>query len=108
MFFWSSSVASSPHGGGPRTALQPQLLTVSNYSSEDAVLSNAVSLLNLMDKRTARVPIPIGIWAFGMRRHGDLPAWLVGESLLGVTPLSQAIVIDGSFDDCLVLQENQS
>lgn len=84
---------------------QPQLLTVSNYSSEEAVLSNGVSLSDLMDKRTAYVPM--GILAFGTRRHGDLPAWLVSESLPGLTPLSQAIAIQRSFDDCLVLQEHQ-
>lgn len=78
---------------------------MSNYSSEEAILSNGVSLSDLTDKRTACVPM--GISAFGTRRHGDFSAWPVSQSLTGITPLSQAIVIQRSFDDDPVLQENQ-
>lgn len=101
--FLSSSIASSPYGSGLRTALQPQLLTVSNYSSDEAVLSNGVSLLDLSDNRAAC--IPMGISAFGVKRHDDLPAWPISERLSGITPLSQAIAIQRSFDDYLVLNE---
>lgn len=45
------------------------------------------------------------ISAFVMMRHGDLPAWLVSESLPSIIPLSQAIATQRTFDDYLVLQE---
>lgn len=101
--FLSSSIATSPHGNRARTAIQPQLLAVSNYASEEATLSNGIAAYDLEECRQTCTPMTTS--PFGDRHSQVLPPPVIHEHLSKISPLSGAIGLQRSFDDHLVLQE---
>ncbi|QKX60440.1 uncharacterized protein TRUGW13939_07585 [Talaromyces rugulosus] len=95
-----STVATSSRGS--RYALQPQLLRVRDYLSDEATLENGVSLQDITNHRLSSWPMRQS--AYGEKFAESRPPF-VHDPLSGISPLAEAIGLRRTFDDYSVLSE---